>query len=93
MIFWRFEDVPINTGFIDHIILVWSSHKYKVGHIDLIFIKHNISQIHLKFLNFDMCHTVKCVFLYDIYGIVKVVYYSYNKGECFISISHIIFLQ
>ena len=25
--------------------------------------------------------TVKCAFMYDIYGIVKVEYYSCNKGE------------
>ena len=28
--------------------------------------------------------------MYDIYGIVKVKLYSYNKGEYFVSISHII---
>ena len=36
--------------------------------------------------------TVKCAFMYNIYGIVKVEYYSYNKGEYFVYISHIIFL-
>ena len=30
--------------------------------------------------------------MYDIYGIVKVKYSSYNKGEYFVSISHIITL-
>ena len=35
--------------------------------------------------------TVKCAFVHDIYGIVKVEKYSYNKGEYFVSISHIIF--
>ena len=30
--------------------------------------------------------------MYDIYGIVKVDYNSYNKGEYFVSISHIITL-
>ena len=33
-----------------------------------------------------------CAFMYDIYGIVKVEYYSYNKGEHFVSISHIVSL-
>ena len=28
--------------------------------------------------------------MYDIYGIVKVEYNSYNKGEYFVSISHVI---
>ena len=28
--------------------------------------------------------------MYDIYGIVKIEYNSHNKGECFVSISHII---
>ena len=35
-------------------------------------------------------YTVKCAFMYDIYGIVKVNYNNYNKGEYFVSISHII---
>ena len=26
------------------------------------------------------------------YGIVKAEYYSYNKGECFVDISHVISL-
>ena len=30
--------------------------------------------------------------MYDIYGIVKVEYSSYNKGDYFVSISHIIIL-
>ena len=30
-----------------------------------------------------------CEFLYDIYGIVKVEYSNYNKGECFVPVSHI----
>ena len=34
--------------------------------------------------------TVKCAFMYDIYGIVKVEYHSYNKGEHFVSFSHIV---
>ena len=29
--------------------------------------------------------------MYNIYGIVKVEKYSYNKGEYFVSLSHIIF--
>ena len=36
--------------------------------------------------------TVKCAFLYDIYGIVKVEQYSRNKGEYFVSVSHVISL-
>ena len=36
--------------------------------------------------------TVKCAFMYDVYGIVKVEYCSYNKGEYFVHISHIISL-
>ena len=36
--------------------------------------------------------TVKCAFMYDICGIVKVEYSSYNKGEYFVSISHVITL-
>ena len=35
---------------------------------------------------------VKCSFLYDIYGIVKVGKYSGNKGEYIVFISHIISL-
>ena len=31
--------------------------------------------------------------MYDIYGIVKVEQYSYNKGEYFVSISHVITLM
>ena len=38
-------------------------------------------------------YTVKCPFMYDIYGIVKVEYNSYNKDEYFVSISHIITLK
>ena len=34
--------------------------------------------------------TVKCTFMYDIYGIVKEEKYSCNKGKYFVSISHII---
>ena len=30
--------------------------------------------------------------MYDTYGIVKIEKYSYNKGEYFVSISHVIFL-
>ena len=30
--------------------------------------------------------------MYDIYGIVKVEYYSQNKGEYFVPISHVISL-
>ena len=30
--------------------------------------------------------------MYDIYGIVKVEYCRYNKGECFASICHVIIL-
>ena len=30
--------------------------------------------------------------MYDIYGIVRVEYSSYNKGEYFVSISHVIIL-
>ena len=33
---------------------------------------------------------VKCTFIYDIYGIVKVEKYSCNKGEYLVSISHVI---
>ena len=36
--------------------------------------------------------TFKCAFMYDTYGIVKVEKYSYNKGEYFVSISHVISL-
>ena len=36
--------------------------------------------------------TVKCAFMYDIYGTVKIEYYSYNKGEYFVYISHVISL-
>ena len=32
-----------------------------------------------------------CAFMYNTYGIVKVEKYSYNKGEYFVSISHVIF--
>ena len=39
-----------------------------------------------------MFFTVKCTFLYDIYGIVKVVKYNCNKGEYFVFISHVISL-
>ena len=35
--------------------------------------------------------TVKCAFMYYTYGIVEVEKYSYIKGECFVSSSHIIF--
>ena len=35
--------------------------------------------------------TVKCAFMYNPCGIVKVEKYSYNKGEYFVSISHVIF--
>ena len=31
--------------------------------------------------------------MYDIYAIVKVEYCSYNKGEYFVSISHVISLS
>ena len=34
-------------------------------------------------------YTVNCAFMYDIYGIVKVEYNSCNKGEYFVSISHV----
>ena len=34
--------------------------------------------------------TVKCAFMYDIYGIERIEKYSCNKGEYFVSISHII---
>ena len=30
--------------------------------------------------------------MYDIYGMVKVEYYSCNKGEYFVSVSHVISL-
>ena len=36
--------------------------------------------------------TVTCAFMYDIYGIVKVDYYSCNKCEYFVSISDVIIL-
>ena len=36
--------------------------------------------------------TVKCAFMCDICGIVKVEYYSSNKGEYIVSISHVITL-
>ena len=35
---------------------------------------------------------VKCAFMYNIYGIVKVEYYSYNIGEHLVSVSHVITL-
>ena len=37
-------------------------------------------------------YTVKCAFMYDIYGIVKVEDNSCNKGEYFVCISHVITL-
>ena len=37
------------------IVVLWPN-KYKVGYIDLILIKTKISLIHLKFLNFHVCH-------------------------------------
>ena len=46
-----------HAGPIGCIMLVQWLHKYKVGHIDLILMKHHISQILLKFLNFPMCQT------------------------------------
>ena len=49
---------PTHTDSIGCIMLAQWPHKYKVGHIDLILIKHHISQIHLKNLNFPMCHTL-----------------------------------
>ena len=36
--------------------------------------------------------TVKCAFMSVVYGIVKVEYSSYNKGEYFVSISQVITL-
>ena len=36
--------------------------------------------------------TVKCAFMYDIYGVVKAEYNSCNKGEYFVSVSHVITL-
>ena len=30
--------------------------------------------------------TVKCAFMYYVYGIIKVEKYSCNKGECFVSV-------
>ena len=36
--------------------------------------------------------TVKCAFLYNVYGIAKIENYSCNKGECFVFTSHIITL-
>ena len=47
---------PTHAGPIGYTKLTLWPHKYKVGHIDLILIKHHISQIHLKILNFHMCH-------------------------------------
>ena len=35
--------------------------------------------------------TVTYAFMYNTYGIVKVEKYSYNKGEYFVSISHVVF--
>ena len=34
--------------------------------------------------------TVKCAFMYDVYGIVKVEKYGNNKGKNFVSMSHVI---
>ena len=31
-----------------------------------------------------------CIFMYDVYGIVKVEKYGNNKGRSFISVSHVI---
>ena len=45
-----------HAGSIECTVLTLWPHKYKVGHIDLILIKHHISQIHLKILNFPVCH-------------------------------------
>ena len=36
--------------------------------------------------------TVKCAFMYDIYGIVRIEKYSYNKDKYFVPISHVISL-
>ena len=49
---------PTHTGSIGYTKLMLWLHKYKEGHIDLILIKHHMSQIHLKNLNFSMCHTL-----------------------------------
>ena len=50
-----------HAGPIGCIMLAQWPHKYKVGHIDLILIKHHISQIHLKNLNF-LCVTVFLIY-------------------------------
>ena len=47
---------PTHADPIGCIMLTLWPHKYKVGHTDLILIKHLISCIHLKILNFHMCH-------------------------------------
>ena len=47
---------PTHACPIGCFMLVLWPHKYKVGHIDLILIRHHISLIHLKNLNFPMCN-------------------------------------
>ena len=41
LILWQSRDVPTHAGPIGCIMLVLLPHKYKVGHIDLILIKHH----------------------------------------------------
>ena len=53
---------PTHTDSIGYIMLLYS--KYKGGHIDLILIKH-ISQIHMNFLNFHMCHIYTSYFILE----------------------------
>ena len=71
---------PIHAGPIGCTMLVLWSHKYKVGHIDLILIKHQISYIHLKFLNFHVCHISMFKFYETLYCILMYVFWDWRQS-------------
>ena len=81
---------PTHTDSIGCIMLAQWPHKYKVGHIDLILIKHHISQIHLKNLNFSMCLIYIYIYIY-MCVCVCVLYINSKLMCCFPSDLHIWF--
>ena len=76
---------PTHAGSIGYTKLMLWPHKYKVGHIDLILIKHHICQIHLKILNFHMCHNNYIT--YSNYGDIITSCYVTIMSLCYITLS------
>ena len=80
-----------HTGPIGCIMLIVWPYKYKLGHIDLILIIHHI---HMKNLNFPMCHMCMlcesrvmyqsiCVFVYDHHVFYSKILYEYHMEQFF----------